>query len=303
MSGELRVVSKAIMCKGMILSLLGLRVMNPVSLRGKRVWIIGASSGLGAALAIQCAHDGAIVALSARRQSDLEQVQAQMAGDNHLVLPLDVTDMPSFRRAFERLKGEWESIDYVLYSSGLRPVPEWDTFKATEQLNGLDVNLGGIFRLLELMLPQWKQQGGGNLTLIGSLIATGAMPLAGSYGASKAGVAYLAENLRMDLADKGVQVQLVSPGFIDTPMVAWRPRKQMPCLMQPHIAAWKIRKLLGREDVFEIHFPKMLSVPTHLLRWLLPREWWMGLLNWAQRRTSESAPRMGSEGSSPPNQT
>jgi hypothetical protein len=80
-------------------------------------------------------------------------------------------------------------------------------------------------------------------------------------------------------------VQLVSPGFIDTPMIAFRPRKQMPCLMLPHVAAWKIRKLLGREDVFEIHFPKPLSVPTRLLRWLLPRTAWMGLLSWMNQRT------------------
>ena len=322
----------------MLLSLLGLRTLNPVSLKGKRVWIIGASSGLGAALAQQCAADGAILALSSRRQSELEKVHASLAGEDHLVIPLDVTDMKSFQNAFERLKAEWNlesrimnheggqqaddnssnpqstsagarvshepakqrsmrgsedpqreqsKIDFTIYSSGLRPVPEWETFKAAEQLQGLDVNLGGIFRLLELMIPQWEQQNGGNLTIIGSLIATGAMPLAGSYGASKAGVAYLAENLRMDLAEKNVQVQLASPGFIDTPMVAWRPRKQMPCLMQPHIAAWKIRKLLGQEDVFEIHFPKMLSIPTRLLRWLLPRDTWMRLLVWANNRTSK----------------
>lgn len=271
----------------MLLSLLGLRFLAPVSLKGKRAWIIGASSGLGAALARQCAADGAIVALSSRRQNELEQVHASLAGEDHLVLPLDVTDMPSFQRAFERLKAEWPRIDFTIYSSGLRPVPEWETFKAAEQLQGLDVNLGGIFRLLELMIPQWEQQGGGNLTIIGSLIATGAMPLAGSYGASKAGVAYLAENLRMDLAEKNVQVQLVSPGFIDTPMVAWRPRKQMPCLMQPNIAAWKIRKLMGRDEVFEIHFPKKLSIPTRLLRWLLPRDTWMRLLLWANERTSK----------------
>ena len=91
----------------MLLSLLGIKRLTPVSLVGKTVWIIGASSGLGAALAVQLAHDGAIVALSARRKPQLDQVAQALPGAGHLVLPLDVTDAPSFRRAFEQLKKEW----------------------------------------------------------------------------------------------------------------------------------------------------------------------------------------------------
>ena len=301
----------------MLLKLLGLRHIAPVSIAGKTVWIIGASSGLGAALAVECAASGAKVVLSARRESLLTQVRGLLPGEGHRVLPLDVTDMPSFRRAFEQLTthkvladsppteqvqggevvgpmgkgGERGSqkIDYVIYNSGIRPLPEWERFTAAEQLEGLDVNLGGVLRLLELMIPQWQKQGGGNLLLIGSLIATGAMPLAGVYGASKAGLAYLAENLAMDLAPLKVQVQLASPGFIDTPLVAFRPRTQMPFLMPANKAAWKICKLMGREDVFEIHFPKPLSVPTKLARWLLPRSGWMSLLTWLDTRTASSS--------------
>ncbi len=274
----------------MLLKLLGLRHIAPVSLTGKTVWIIGASSGLGAALAMECAAGGAKIALSARRQPLLERVRDTLQGSGHLLLPLDVTDMPSFRRAHQQLQEHWPRIDYVIYNSGIRPVPDWGSFAADTQLEGLDVNLGGLLRLLELMISQWQKQDGGNLLIIGSLIATGAMPLAGVYGASKAGVAYLAENLAMDLSPMGIQVQLASPGFIDTPLTAFRPRKQMPCLMQPHEAAWKIRKLMGREDVFEIHFPKALSIPTKFLRWLLPRSAWMALLIWLNDRTSAKEP-------------
>lgn len=263
----------------MFLRLFGLRIVAPVSLVGKRIWIIGASSGLGAALARQCAADGAMLALSARRQPELIALQQSLPGEGHLVAPLDATDLPSFRRAFHSILEQWPQIDTVIYDAGVRPVPEWEKFTAAPQLEALDVNLGGVLRLLELMIPQWQKQEGGHLLIIGSLIATGAMPLAGTYGASKAGVAYLAENLAMDLAPMNIQVQLASPGFIDTPMVAFRPRRQMPFLMQPHEAAWKIRKLIGREDVFEMHFPKALSIPTRLLRWLLPRSWWIALLN------------------------
>jgi NAD(P)-dependent dehydrogenase (short-subunit alcohol dehydrogenase family) len=268
-----------------MIKLFGLRLAFPVSLQGKTVWIIGASSGIGAALALQCAADGAVVAISARRPSALEEVLRAMPQGNHLLLPLDVTDMASFRRAFEQIQQQWQRIDYVVYAAGIRPLPAWEQFKAEEQLEGLDVNLGGVFRLLELMMPQWQQQQGGNLLLIGSLIATGAMPLAGSYGASKAGLAYLAENLRMDLESQQIHVQLVSPGFVDTPLVAFRPRQQMPLLMQPNMAAWRIRKLMGRAEIFEIHFPKMLSLPTRFLRWILPKDVWKTVLVALEQRT------------------
>ncbi len=275
----------------MLLKLLGLRYKLPVSLRDKSVWIIGASSGLGEALALQCAADGAKVALSARRVNALQQVRSQMQGeaDRHLIATLDVTDMHTFRHAFEQIKAHYGQIDYVIYCSGIRPVPEWEHFTAAPQLAGLDVNLGGALRLLELMMPQWQAQGGGHLILVGSLIAIGPMPLAGVYGASKAGLAYLAENLAMDLRAMKVQVQLASPGFIETPLTAFRPREQMPLLMQPNVAAWRIRKLMGREDVFEIHYPKPLSLSTKLLRWVLPREIWANLLIAADARSRAKA--------------
>lgn len=275
----------------MLLRLFGLRFIPPADLRGKTVWIIGASSGLGAALARQCAADGARVALSSRRQAALEEVYQSLSGTGHEIALLDVTDMPSFQRGFERVKAAFGQIDYVVYSSGIRPVPAWESFKAAEQLEGLDVNLGGALRLIEIMMPQWKQQGSGNLLLIGSLIATGPMPLAGVYGASKAGLAYLAENLAMDLQPLKVKVQLASPGFIETPLTAFRPREQMPMLMQPNVAAWRIRKLMGRADVFDIHYPKALSVPTRLLRWILPRDWWRDILLYADKRSREKAAR------------
>jgi short-subunit dehydrogenase len=274
-----------------MLRLLGLNYVAPQDLRGKKIWIIGASSGLGAALAKQCAADGAVVALSARRLPLLEAVHQEMAGSGHEIAVLDVTDMASFQRGFRKVLQAFGRIDTVIYASGIRPVPDWQRFNAKEQLEGLDVNLGGVLRLLEIMMPQWQQQGGGQLLLIGSLIATGAMPLAGVYGASKAGLAYLAENLAMDLHPLGVQVQLASPGFIETPLTAFRPREQMPLLMQPMQAARKIRHVMGREDVFDIHYPKLLSVPTRLLRWMLPRLWWRDLLLYADKRSKEKAAR------------
>lgn len=271
----------------MLLKIFGLRFIPPTDLRGKTVWIIGASSGLGAALARQCAADGARVAISARRHAHLDATFRSLQGQGHEMATLDSTDLPSFYLAFQRIKNAFEKIDYVVYSSGIRPVPEWESFKSKPQLEGLDVNLGGVLRLLEIMIPQWQAQGGGNLLLIGSLIATGPMPLAGVYGASKAGLAYLAENLAMDLQAMKVKVQLASPGFIETPLTAFRPKEQMPLLMQPHVAAWRIRKLMGRADVFDIHYPKRLSVPTRLLRWILPRETWQNLLLYADKRSRE----------------
>lgn len=250
-------------------------------LKDKRVWIIGASSGLGAALAVGMAGDGAKVAISARSKDKLDTLRAQLQGEGHRVVPLDVTDQPSMTRAVEILRESWPTIDYVIYNAGQYEMPEWEPFQAAPQLALLDVNLGGVFRLLEAVLPWWQAQRRGHLTLVSSITALGGAPHSLAYGASKAGMSHLAESLAIDLAKYNVEVQLVSPGFMDTPMLQKIPRKLF-MVIEPGKAAWYLRRRLGVKR-FEIHFPRSFTVPAKFIRWVMPREWYLAITRWAGR--------------------
>lgn len=269
----------------------GVSSAGPKDLRGKNIWIIGASSGLGAALAWVFALEGANVALSARALSALQEVRRHLQGGSHIVAPLDVTDPPSMQRAYHTIREQWGDIDYVVYCAGIYEPPQWDPFDSAAQLNILDTNLGGVFRLLEIMLPQWREQQRGHLLLIGSITALGGTPQSLAYGASKAGMAHLAESLSIELEPYRVAVQLASPGLIDTPMLAKLPRRPF-CVVAPDKAAWHIRRRLGT-STFEIHFPKRLTLPAKFLRWAFPRRWYLA----ATRRSVRKNPGTG-QGSS-----
>ncbi len=247
-----------------------------VNLQDKNIWIIGASSGLGAALAWVFAIEGANVVLSARSADKLQYVFDNLHNEgNHIVAPLDVTDMLSMRRAYEIIMNKWQNIDYVIYCAGIYQPPMWSPFDGQTQLDILDTNLGGVFRMLEIMVPQWEKQAGGHLLLVSSITALGGAPDSLAYGASKAGMSHLAESLSLDLAPYDVTVQLASPGFIDTPMLKAISRKK-PAIIAPDKAAWFIRKRLAM-PIFEIHFPRRFTLLAKFLRWAFPRSWYLAV--------------------------
>jgi NAD(P)-dependent dehydrogenase (short-subunit alcohol dehydrogenase family) len=244
-------------------------------MHGKRVWVIGASSGLGAALAAGLAAEGAEVALSARSGQTLDMLAKQMAGEGHIALPLDVTDLPSITRAVTKLRERWQRVDYLIYCAGIYEKPQWEPFSSSQQLHILDTNLGGVFRLIEAMLPWWDLQNKGHIALVSSITALGGAPHSLAYGASKAGLSHLAESLAIDLEPYNVQVQLITPGFMDTPMLDKIPRK-LWMVMPAGKAAWAVRRRLGSER-FEIHFPILFTIPAKLIRWLLPRSIYLSI--------------------------
>lgn len=253
-----------------------MRALNPpiTDWRQRRVWIIGASSGIGAATASLLLQQGARVALSARSQSRLELVAAGHAAS--LVLPLDITDGATVQRAHAALMQQWQGLDLVLIVAGVYTEMRADDFNlhTAEQL--LDLNLNGVLRCLDAVLPTLLQQQNGALGIVASVAGYRGLPKALIYGASKAALINLSETLFLDLRPRGIGVHLITPGFVATPLTADNDFP-MPALITPEQAAKDIVHGLSRGD-FLIHFPRRFTNVLRLMR-MLPYRLYFALVH------------------------
>ena len=220
-----------------------------------RVWVLGASTGIGAATAKQLLSLGARVALSARNEAALQQLTA--GSRQALILPLDVTDRTQLLQGRDRLLAEWQGIDLVLMVAGVYHEMRADAIDidAIEQM--LDVNLRSVFHVLDAVLPTLITQGSGGIGLVSSVAGFGGLPRALGYGPTKAALINLAETLYLDLHAKGLGVYLINPGFVDTPATKQNDF-EMPALISAQEAAEQI--VLGMErGEFHIHFPRRFT--------------------------------------------
>jgi len=218
---------------------------------GKTYWLIGASEGLGRALARALAAEGADLVLSARNAQRLESLSAEWPQSR--ALPIDVTDMASVRAAAAGLG----PVDGVVYCAGAyEPMraTEWDGAAA---LRVSDVNFTGALRVLGEIVPRFVRAGRGDITLIGSLAGYRGLPAAIGYGASKAALVSLAETMRHDLKDSGIVVRLVNPGFVETRLTE-KNRFRMPMLMSPDGAARRVVRAMQSRR-FRTDFPAPFS--------------------------------------------
>lgn len=240
--------------------------------QGRRVWLVGASSGIGAALTRRLAREGARVAISARRREPLAELAAGRA--NLRVCPMDVTEAGAFERVRDELEADWGGIDLVILNAGTyEPLRAWELTPAAVRRT-LDVNLLAVFDGVAAVLPALIERGGG-LVLMGSVAGYGGLPRATVYGAGKAALINLAETLYLDLAPRGVGVWLVNPGFVHTPLTE-RNDFHMPALISAEQAADEIVAGLAGGG-FEIHFPKRFSRFLKLLG-LLPYRLYFSLV-------------------------
>ncbi|MCE2868092.1 MAG: SDR family NAD(P)-dependent oxidoreductase [Oxalobacteraceae bacterium] len=231
--------------------------MNPKiqDWRGVRVWVVGASTGIGAATAQHLLSLGARVALSARNETALRQLAA--GNGQALILPLDVTNRSQLLAARDQLMAAWQGVDLVLMVAGVYREMRADAIDidAVEQM--LDVNLRAVFHVLDAVLPTMLAQGRGGVGIVSSVAGFGGLPRALGYGPTKAALINLAETLYLDLHAKGLGVYLINPGFVDTPATKQNDF-EMPALISPQEAAVQIVQGMERGE-FHIHFPRRFT--------------------------------------------
>ena len=237
--------------------------MNPkiTDWSGQRVWLVGASSGIGAALAQQLETRGARLALTARSGDKLATLQIADA----VLLPCDTTDTAALAAARNRLLAAWGGIDVVIYLAGDYQPMRVESFDLAAAEKIIAVNFLGAMRLASVVLPDLPA--GGGIAFVASVSGYRGLPKALAYGPGKAALIHFAECLYLDLSPKNVGVWTINPGFVATQLTA-KNDFTMPAIISPEQAALEI--IIGfRKGNFEIHFPKRFTCIMKLLA-LLP---------------------------------
>ncbi len=232
--------------------------------RGKRVWLVGASSGIGLALARHLHGLGAQVLVSARRPGPLEEFAAAHPGS--VTLPLDVTDREGVARATAQALAVGP-LDLVCYCAGHYHAMRATAMDLDDLLRHHEINTVGALHLLHALTPALLAQGHGHISLVSSVAGYRGLPQALAYGPTKAALINLAEILYLDLQPKGLGVSVVNPGFVETPLTAGN-QFHMPALITADEAAREMVRGWERGQ-FEIHFPRRFTRVMKLLQ-LLP---------------------------------
>lgn len=242
--------------------------LNPTieSWAGYRVWVVGASSGIGAELARTLHRRGARIALSARRADALHEVMAsastppidaEAATLAPEFVPLDVNDADAVAAACTGLQARWGGIDLILWVAGIYTPMQAQTFDLPTADRMLQTNLVAVYHGLAAVLPMLLSQGKGGIALVSSVAGYSGLPQAMVYGPTKAAMINLAESLYFDLRPAGVGVYLVSPGYVDTPATAGNDYT-MPALISARQAADETLAGIAAGR-FEVHYPKRFT--------------------------------------------
>ena len=237
------------------------------SFLGQRVWVIGASSGIGEACANALIKAGAKVALSSRREERLQSIASLGNPGQTLVLPLDVTDDAQLKNGYQSILSTWGGIDLLLFVSGVYVPLRADNFDMAVAEHTIDANLLGPMRAVALVLPEMLKAHAGHIAIVGSVAGYSGLPKALAYGPSKAAIINFCETLYYDLLPQGVSVHMISPGFVATEATAQNDF-EMPALISAEEAANQILSGLEKGE-FDIHFPKRFSGFLKFLR-ILP---------------------------------
>lgn len=238
----------------------------------KRVWLVGASCGIGAALAEALAQRGAQLALSGRRPERLRAVASRIPGST--AIPLDLSRANSLLPALLQLLDQWGGVDVVVFNAGsAEPLSAVDLAVEGARI-AFEINLIGVVNGVAAVLPQLLQQGAGAIVIIGSAAGYRGQPSALAFGASKAGVINFAEGLYWELVPRGIGVFLATPGFYGA-------RERGSARISAIEAARRILDGIARGR-FEISFPRRRILSMRWIR-LLPERVSMRVLGWFAR--------------------
>ena len=228
----------------------------------KIIWITGASSGIGKALAIKFAEKGWTVAASARRENLLEDLKK--FNPNIYSFPLDVTEIENCKLIANKIIEKFGGIDICVFGTGMHDPKSEKRFNLNKIREIMEVNYFGTMNSINSIYEYFSEKKNGQISIISSVAGYRGLPAAGAYCASKAALTSYAESLNFDMRMKNVKVSLISPGFIKTPMTDQNDFP-MPMIKSPEFAANEIFKGLTEKKSFEIHFPKAF---TYFLKFL-----------------------------------
>lgn len=221
------------------------------------VWITGASSGIGLALAERMIRDGWTVAGSARSEDALAALAEKHPG-KFFGYPLDVTDETAAKKTVSRIREERGGLDMAVLAAGTHLPFDVEDFKVETFRTLIEINLIGVVNCLAAVVPGFIAARRGHVAVVSSVAGYGGLPTAAAYGATKAALINMTESLKFDLDRHNVKTQLVCPGFVRTPLTDKNPFP-MPFLMEPEDAAEAFYQGL-KSDRFEITFPKRFAV-------------------------------------------
>ncbi|MBA1338300.1 MAG: NADP-dependent 3-hydroxy acid dehydrogenase YdfG [Pelagibacterales bacterium] len=240
----------------------------------KKIWITGASSGIGKALAEKFANENWKVAISARRENLLNEIAQNK---NISSFPLDVTDDNKVKETFSNILNEFKSLDLCVFCSGAYD-PKLEQEINKEQIKKImNVNFFGVLSCVKSVENHFKNKKKGHISIVSSVAAYRGLPNSSGYGPSKAALTNLTESLYFDFKKHNVRISLISPGFIKTQLTNQN-TFSMPFIKTPEFAANKIYNGLIKGSSFEIHFPKELTLFLKFLR-ILPYRAYLFLID------------------------
>jgi NAD(P)-dependent dehydrogenase (short-subunit alcohol dehydrogenase family) len=240
--------------------------------QGRRVWLVGASTGIGLACAQALRAAGAQVVVSARKPQGVLDWAAQDAGVQWRAL--DVCDGPQVQETAQALLAEGP-LDMVVYAAGCYQAQRATAMDLVDMLQHDKVNYQGALQVIDAVLPSMLARRSGHISVLSSVAGWRGLPNGLAYGPTKAALTHLAETLYIDLQDQGIGVSVVNPGFVATPLTAQN-QFTMPALISPEEAASEMLKGWAQGQ-FDIHFPKRFTLWLKLLR-LLPYRWYFPLV-------------------------
>ena len=240
----------------------------------KVIWITGASTGIGKALALKFAKNDWIVAASARRENLLNELNEE--NRNIHPFPLDVTNIDQCKNVFENILQKFKNIEICVFSTGIHDPKSEKKFNLDKIRKIMEVNYFGVMNSINSIYEYYNSKESGQISIVSSVAGYRGLPAAGAYCASKSALTSFTESLHFEMKRKNVRVSLISPGFIKTPMTDQNDFP-MPMIKSPEFAAEQIYNGLIKKNSFEIHFPKAFTFFMKFLR-ILPNSIYFRLL-------------------------
>ena len=245
----------------------------------KVIWITGASSGIGKALAIKFSNEGWQVAASARRENLLKELNKKYP--NIHSFSLDVTDSEKCKTVSVEILNKLKNIEICVFCAGIHDPQSEKKFSLDTIRQIMETNFFGTINSINSIIDYYKEKKSGQISIVSSVAGYRGLPAAGAYCASKSALSSFAESLYFDMKRFNVRVSLINPGFIKTPMTDQNDFK-MPMIKSPEFAADQIYIGLTKKKSFEIHFPKSLTYMMKFIK-ILPNWIYLKFISWAMK--------------------